>query len=71
MYKIVIVLLVALMLEAVGVVFLKKGIVEIGDQSRLPLQQSIHFMAPRLGFWPRTLCPQPQPVPARTGLRFA
>ncbi len=31
MYKIVIVLLVALMLEAVGVVFLKKGIVEIGD----------------------------------------
>lgn len=31
MYKIVIVLLVALMLEAVGVVFLKKGIVQIGD----------------------------------------
>lgn len=31
MYKIIIVLLTALVLEAIGVVFLKKGIVEIGD----------------------------------------
>lgn len=31
MYKIILVLLTALVLEAVGVVFLKKGIVEIGD----------------------------------------
>jgi len=31
MYKIVIVLLTALVLEAIGVVFLKKGLVEIGD----------------------------------------
>lgn len=31
MYKIIMVLLTALVLEAVGVVFLKKGIVEIGD----------------------------------------